>query len=265
MWRDVYPIGIHFAAAQLLGGIFINILAYLYADYQEVYYHWAMELSGIVGITAMLFMLYFYRKDKAAREYGRLIPKPSGCPLRLKDGLWFLAIGAGLAVYVNIVVNMFSIFVSPDTYVEEMNLMTQGKSFLQTILWIGIVSPLAEEVIFRWGIYLRLRDSMGVAATALISGGMFGIYHGNLLQGIYAGVMGACFAYFLEMSGSLWSCVLMHIGANCLSLLISAYGIRLNAYMGGLLLVLYTLLLLAVVGGFVHFSKKGRRRGYRAI
>lgn len=265
MWRDVYPIGIHFAAAQLLGGIFINILAYLYADPQEVYYHWAMELAGIVGIAAMLFMLYFYRKDKAAREYGRLIPKPSGCPLRLKDGLWFLVIGAGLAVYVNIVMNMFSIFVSPDTYVEEMNLITQGKSLWQTILWIGIVSPLTEEVIFRWGIYLRLRDSMGVAAAVVISGGLFGIYHGNLPQGIYAVIMGACLAYFLEMSGNLWSCVLLHIGANCISLLVSAYWTWLGAYMAGVLLVLYALFLWAVVGGFVHFSRKGRKRGYRAI
>ena len=265
MWRDVYPIGVHFAAAQLIGSVFLGILTYLYTDPTEMYYRWVMELSGIAGAAAMLFMLYFYRKDKAAREYGRLIPSPGGSKLPLQEAFWFLAIGAGLAIYGNMLVSCLTVFFSPETYSQEMDMVTQGKSMGEMILWMGIISPLAEEVIFRWCIYLRLRDSMQMKAAMIISGVLFGIYHGNLLQGIYAAILGSFFAWFLEMSGNLWSCVLLHIGANVMSLLISEYGAWLGTYMGGILLLVYVALLAAIVFGVMHFFRKGRERGYRAI
>ena len=265
MWRDVYPLLIHFAVAQIMGSIFLVLLTNLYAEPMKVYYRGAMELSGVVGILAMLFMLCFYRNDKAAREYGRLIPDPGGCPMNWKEGLWLLVIGGGLAIFINMLVNALMMFLPSGTYAQDMELITQGKSIWEMILWIGIVSPLAEEVIFRWGIYLRLRDSMKVWAAAVISGAIFGIYHGNLLQGIYAGIMGAFFAWFLEMSGNHWSSVLMHIGANVISLVISEYGIWLGTYMGGVVLLLYGAFLAAVVSGVMYFARKGKKRGYRAI
>lgn len=35
----------------------------------------------------------------------------------------------------------------------------------------------------------------------MISGLIFGIYHGNIVQGIYASILGTAFAWILEMSG----------------------------------------------------------------
>ncbi len=52
----------------------------------------------------------------------------------------------------------------------------------------------------------------------VISGMIFGIYHGNLVQAVYAGILGMVFADFLEISGCLWSSVLLHMGANIWSL-----------------------------------------------
>lgn len=50
------------------------------------------------------------------------------------------------------------------------------------IFWMGIVAPAAEEMIFRWLIYLRLRDWLKMPVAAVISGLIFGIYHGNIVQ-----------------------------------------------------------------------------------
>ena len=83
---------------------------------------------------------------------------------------------------------------------------------------MGIIAPVAEEMVFRWLIYLRLRDHMKMAAAAVISGVFFGIYHMNLVQAVYAGILGIVFAYFLELTGNLWSSVLLHMGANIWSL-----------------------------------------------
>ena len=59
---------------------------------------------------------------------------------------------------------------------------------------------------------------MKMAAAAVISGVFFGIYHMNLVQAVYAGILGIVFAYFLELTGNLWSSVLLHMGANIWSL-----------------------------------------------
>ena len=58
---------------------------------------------------------------------------------------------------------------------------------------MGIAAPFAEEVIFRWLVFLRMRDNMRVITAALFSGLTFGIYHMNLLQGVYATIMGFAF------------------------------------------------------------------------
>ena len=88
------------------------------------------------------------------------------------------------------------------------------------IFWMGIIAPAAEEMIFRWLIYLRLRDWLKMPVAAVISGLIFGIYHGNIVQGIYASILGTAFAWILEMSGNIYSSMLLHMGANIWSLVI---------------------------------------------
>ena len=74
----------------------------------------------------------------------------------------------------------------------------KAKQMWFLILSMGIIAPLAEEIVFRWLIYLRLRDYMRMGAAAVISGLIFGIYHGNLVQAVYASLLGIVFAYILD-------------------------------------------------------------------
>ena len=53
-----------------------------------------------------------------------------------------------------------------------------------------------------------MRDNMRVITAALFSGLTFGIYHMNLLQGVYATIMGLLFALILEWRGkSVCQCI----------------------------------------------------------
>ena len=74
----------------------------------------------------------------------------------------------------------------------------------------------------------------------MISAAFFGIYHGNVLQAVYAFVLGGIFAWFLEMGGNKWTSVLMHIGANTWILIFSEYAQTLVEKAGaGSLLMIY--------------------------
>ncbi len=217
--------------------------------------------------------VYLYRKDRDRRVFGRLVSNPPGEKLNLGECGLLLLLGAGLAFYVNLFVGILQIFVQDNTYQNMMESITTGYSLWEMILWMGIVAPLAEETIFRWLMYLRLRDYMKIPAAAILSGVIFGVFHGNFVQIIYAGILGAVMAYILEMSGNLWSSALLHIGANVFSLLLTEAAPKLLALEGTpyaamantAVLTLYGILLAAVIFGISYFVKKGKKRGYRAI
>ena len=149
------------------------------------------------------------------------MPAPAVLPAILMKSL-LLAAGAGFAQYANVLVAILQNWIS-SSYGETMTKITSGKSLFMMIFWMGIIAPVAEEMIFRWLIYLRLRDHFSVLFSAVISAAFFGIYHGNVLQAVYAFVLGGIFAWFLEMGGNKWTSVLMHIGANTWILIFSEY------------------------------------------
>ena len=107
--------------------------------------------------------------------------------------------------------------------------------------------------------------SMGLAAV--ISGVFFGIYHGNLVQAVYAGILGIVFARFLEMTGDLKTSILLHMGANIWSLLYP-YLISLalkKEFFGGMVMLLVLGLLLVMISGTRYFRKRAEGMKNRVI
>ena len=78
----------------------------------------------------------------------------------------------------------------------------------------GLFSPVAEEIVFRGLIFNRLRKYCGAAAAVIVSGVLFGVYHGNLVQGVYGGCMGMLMAYVYLRARSFFYPCLFHAAAN---------------------------------------------------
>lgn len=64
----------------------------------------------------------------------------------------------------------------------------------------GILTPLAEELVYRGIVFARLRAAFDLLPGAVISAFLFGLSHGNLRQGVYGFVMGMVFAVCYEAS-----------------------------------------------------------------
>jgi len=124
-------------------------------------------------------------------------------------------------------------------------------------------------MVFRWLIYLRLRDTFSIWIAAIISSVFFGVYHGNMMQAIYAGVLGMFFALALEMTGNLWSSVILHVSANIFSLIMQEavtleqnFGESVVLMIYGIFALAFFVLLIAVP---LWLKKVGKKRGYRAV
>jgi|GEM_PF-3367129 len=82
-----------------------------------------------------------------------------------------------------------------------------------------IVGPIFEELLFRGVIYNRLRTDFDPLISAYISGILFGIYHMNLIQGIYATLCGIILGVVYEYYGSVLAPILFHIFMNATTVL----------------------------------------------
>lgn len=93
----------------------------------------------------------------------------------------------------------------------------QGIGFLAATL---LTAPVAEELVFRVALYGWIRRYTGFWVSALFSSLAFGVYHGNLIQGVYAFVIGMILARGYETSAyrKYIMVILMHGAANLAAL-----------------------------------------------
>lgn len=98
-------------------------------------------------------------------------------------------------------------------YQNTLNNIEKAPVFLQ-ILTIVFVTPFMEELFFRGLIYNRIKGYNDYIMAAFFSSILFGLYHMNLVQGIYAFVMGIVLCLVYQRHKSILAPVLMHIAAN---------------------------------------------------
>lgn len=132
----------------------------------------------------------------------------------------------GLGLFLNAILSIFLTLLSPiipsafnNTLNDMLNMVLAGNPIV-VLLGTGILGPIMEEIIFRHGIHRTLSRS-NVIVGYVISSLLFGLAHGNLLQGAYATVLGLIFAFILTNTDNLLYPILIHITINTSSTIIS--------------------------------------------
>lgn len=108
---------------------------------------------------------------------------------------------------------------------------------------VGLLGPLAEEMLFRGMIYGRLRRGFSVWPSAVISAVLFGLFHANWVQGVYATIFGVVLAYIYEKTQTIWGCCLLHVAFNSISYLVDGLMGMLpsNSFVIGIIMLLFEL------------------------
>ena len=136
---------------------------------------------------------------------GKLFPFCRIRPIQILQALLLTA-----AVYpVCIFLNGLSLYFTENA-VEQMSGAIVDRPMWEMILLIGVVGPFCEEIIFRGFFFQNLKKGNGVIGAAVFSGILFGLFHMNFNQFVYAAAMGIFLALANEAGGSLWISVLMH-------------------------------------------------------
>ena len=183
--------------------------------------NWLLEKSSTINLmngicTMSLLYFLFYRK------YNKEITRN-----RMQEGIkkpkkwWYLfciAAGASCSLALNNWIAISGITKVITTYEEVSRHIYSGNIFIMSF-HIIIVAACMEEMLFRGLIYRQLKEQVGIAAAGVISALLFGILHGNFVQGLYAFLIGLLLVYSYERFQSMAAPILVHMAANTVSLL----------------------------------------------
>lgn len=87
-------------------------------------------------------------------------------------------------------------------------------------LWAVVLAPVLEELLFRGILLRKVQRAAGTLPAVLISALLFGLYHGNLSQGITAAAAGLALGYAYVRTDALLVSVVMHAAANAAAFLL---------------------------------------------
>ena len=88
--------------------------------------------------------------------------------------------------------------------------------FAVTVVLACTVGPVAEECFFRGVLYPALRTKTSRWVAMLVSGGLFGMIHTNVIGFLPIMLLGCLLAYIYERSGSLAGSIAVHVLHNSL-------------------------------------------------
>lgn len=92
---------------------------------------------------------------------------------------------------------------------------------IQLILYVA-VSPVAEEFLFRRLLFDLMCRIMRRKTAAVIVSVLFALWHGNVIQMLYAFPAGLILQHLRERSGRVAEPVICHMGANLTAILVQA-------------------------------------------
>lgn len=104
---------------------------------------------------------------------------------------------------------------------NQLATLITGGDFVLSLLAVGIIGPIFEEILFRGLVFGELRKITKVQVAIFIQALLFGIYHMNLVQGTYAFVIGILLGYVYYRSSSIISSIIVHVTINSSTVLMS--------------------------------------------
>ena len=101
--------------------------------------------------------------------------------------------------------------------------LTSSANLVLLIVYVVIMAPVMEELVFRKVLVNKLYP-YGQGVAIVLSGLMFGLFHGNMNQFIFAFPLGMCFAYVYVRTGKIHITILLHMVTNAMGTF-AVYGI----------------------------------------
>lgn len=169
-------------------------------------------------VAGAVFLFFYIRKKKAEHRGGPVEKKIWKNHLSCFQIISLAMFGIVLSLSINGLIDQIHLKSIFPGYRQTAQAIAAPPLWLQ-ILAAGVVIPWTEELIFRGFGFSQLRQFHSFWTAAGISALAFGVYHGNVVQGLYAAVIGLFLSWVMEKKGCIIAPWLVHVSANLTSVL----------------------------------------------
>ena len=199
IFESIYPLIIYYAIISFVteGLLHFTVL-------KDVSYSLPQVVAKLICIPAML---YFYHMSSHKSKLGK------SSTARVMAALFSVILGVVFCIGFNYLIELIKLKSYSPMYRKVMNAVSADMPVVRIIAAL-IIAPIIEELVFRGIFFFKLRFAFPRVIAILISAIVFGIAHFNLVQGVYAALLGVVFAFIYDKTGELWTAIIAHMAAN---------------------------------------------------
>lgn len=173
---------------------------------------YALLLSSVCAILSGLWCAILYRKSDwriKGLDYRKAF---SG-----KNILSILGVAVGGYITFSVLLGGLEQLLPKlfENYGQTMDIL--GNDMWLTLLYVLLIGPVAEEFIFRGAIFDRFYLAFPFWVANILQALLFGLYHMNIIQGIYTFCLGILLGMIHQVTGTIWANILCHALFNGMS------------------------------------------------
>lgn len=180
----------------------------------------ARVATGCIYVVYIIVFSFWFHKVKRGTSLNEDFHK-----LQLSDCFKLFALGVVLQLVVSALLQWILPFF-PEIQKEYQQLfesLVPGNQVLSFII-TGLLAPIGEELIFRGVTISLMENTLPFIWVNLVQAALFGIYHMNIVQSVYAFVIGMVLGLVYKRYQNLKACIFVHGTINILANLISFFG-----------------------------------------
>ena len=178
-----------------------------------------LEQEGLYLISILAYLIFFvigvfwYKRMRAAGKYPVWDQQKN---LNLPALLKLAVLGIFVQFSISFLLNLVYI-VRPDVmqnYTKVMENLGSGNPSLFSVFYVVITAPIVEEMLMRGLCLVILRKEFPFWVANIIQAFYFGMIHLNLVQGIYAFLLGMVLGAVVKRYGTLKASMYLHFVIN---------------------------------------------------
>lgn len=235
IWYILYPFLFYYAVMLCV----MTVLQWIFGTGKEHY----VQCQMVSSIVTVFFMLPFYRQDAVLS--GKKKEKPSLTKEKLFHVLAAVVITVCIGTALNNMISMTPLVEMSEGY-QEANEGFYGSTLAFELVSSAVFTPVLEELVFRGIIFTRLKNMMARYTAAVLSALIFAVIHFNIVQFIYALLIGILLAVLMECAGNMYAAVAGHMAVNALAVLRTETGLLAQTVTGNVFSWSVSVVLLAV-------------------
>lgn len=175
------------------------------------------------------------------------IDKPKRIP---NNTLFLIIIGCSFALSYNLL--LFSL----NKIFNFTNLFDNvSVNIIVTLICSGLVGPILEELVFRGIVYNNLKKITNITKATIITGLIFGIFHGNIIQFVYAFLFNIVLTKVYDKDNNILTPIIVHVSANFIVTLTMFIINKLNIYLGIISFIIFLIIFIIIMYKYIKLEQ----------